>query len=329
MCVFKPDLWEPINHRPVDDTLMTQMVAYTRTLRTTYSDEGFRRDVEMFLSDLRDKGRRPNTIGTYSRALMSIRRTEEVNGGLIDPRSMTPEDFIRLRDQMTVCEGSRKLYLTVLGRLCRFLTGHNPRMDAGILWNRTGKRRLFITSDQFKVMVMDSTPLEGLVLTLGAYMGLRRCEIADIRLGDIVKGHLTVRGKGHGPEGKVEHIFMPSAVRRAVSDYLPERESVIASTGSTDDHLLLRPTGRRAGDGLAPDTVGDVVRRIAERNGVEMTAHSLRRLFATTMYEGGVDLNTIRMMMRHESVNTTLGCYIEVSGARFESARSVVESALG
>lgn len=308
---------------------MTQIATYSKEITLPYTDERFRQDVSMYLAHLEDCGRRPATVETYRRALSSIGNTEKtLMGGLIDPRELVPEDFVRLNNALTVCENSKKLYLIVLGRLCRFLTGYNPRMDADILWNKTSKRRLFISPAQFKVMTLECTPLERLVFTLGAHMGLRRCEIANIRLGDISKGHITVGGKGHGPNGKVERLFMPAQVRMAISEYMAERENIVTMTGSTDDHLILKPNGPYRGRGADSRLIGSIVHRVSDRNGVDMTPHSLRRLFATTMYEGGVDLNTIRLMMRHESLDTTLSCYINVSGARFDSARSVVESTL-
>ena len=60
-----------------------------------------------------------------------------------------------------------------------------------------------------------------------------------------------------------------------------------------------------------------MVKRLAKSVGVEATCHSLRRLFATNLYygvdgSGGCDLATLKDLMRHASVNTTLSCYIDV-----------------
>lgn len=59
------------------------------------------------------------------------------------------------------------------------------------------------------------------------------------------------------------------------------------------------------------------VNRQEEIVGVDATCHSLRRLFCTNLYygvdgEGGCDLATLKDLMRHASVNTTLTCYIDV-----------------
>lgn len=286
-------------------------------------------NIDMFLGNLAHKGRRDTTIRTYREALKSVFNTFSVNGMRIDPRMITGRDFELLRTLMTVCDNSKRLYLVVLGRFVEFLTGHNPRKGADLLWNEDDKRRKFINAEEFKVMMLDGSSEERLVLTLGAYMGLRRSEIASIRLGDIQDGHMVVRGKGHGPQGKVARLFIPVQVRQAISDYMCVRRSITAHSGSTDDHLLLRDTRKGSGRAMDPSYIAAIVSRVSKRNGVDMTPHSLRRLYATTLYEGKTDLNTLRLMMRHSDVSTTMNCYINVSQVRFEEARNVLTRTLG
>lgn len=43
-----------------------------------------------------------------------------------------------------------------------------------------------------------------------------------------------------------------------------------------------------------------------EKTGIRITSHMLRSTFATERYEEGLDLNTIRILLGHTSVNTTL-----------------------
>lgn len=305
-------------------------IAITHTeLTTCYSQSSLSSDMSSFLTSLSLKGRRPGTIRTYSEALKSVFRTlEQDYGTLPDPRMLSAQDFGYLRGAMTVCDSSKKLYLVVLGRFVEFLTGHNPRMEADLLWNDDDKRRLFISPDQFKVLMYRGDPLERLVLSLGAYMGLRRSEMAGIRLGDMEDGHLRVRGKGHGPDGKVMNLFIPLQVQKCIDAYLLERSRIVMATGTMDDHLILSQ-GRNPGRGVSGNRIGDIVKKLGRRCGVRLTAHSLRRLHATALYSQGVDLNTIRLMMRHASLNTTLSCYIQADPENMTGARKALEGVLG
>lgn len=294
-----------------------------------YSTTAFDADRASFLAYLRETGRRPTTVQTYDMALRSVYRTMAQEGRVLAPQCITPHDICHLRCVLPVCDTSKKLYLLVLGRFCRYLTGYNPRLDAELLWNDDDKRRKFITPEQYRLLRASADAEQGLMLVLGANMGLRRCEIAGIRLSDINDGHLTVRGKGHGPDGKTSRLFIPVAVSRAMGAYMRIRETIVTVTGSRDDHLILRSGGKRAGTGHDSRSVGDALGRLARSCGVDMTPHSLRRLYATVMYNGGTDLNTLRLMMRHQDISTTMRCYIQASENRMGEAMNIVASVLG
>lgn len=305
---------------------MNQLITLGCQLPQTYSVAS---DKASFLAYLRATGRRETTVQTYDMALRSIYRTMASEGTVIDPRCITPDDIVHLRGVMTVCDSSKKLYLIVLGRFCRYFTGHNPREDAELLWNDDDKRRKFITPEQYHLMKASADPEQGLMLVLGANMGLRRCEIAGVKLSDLDNGHLLVRGKGHGPDGKRARLFMPPVVTEAIRRYMPVRAEIVARTGSMDDHLLLKDTKKYAGHCHDSRSVGDRLGVLARRCGVDMTPHSLRRLYATVMYDGGTDLNTLRLMMRHQDISTTMKCYINVSASKIGDAVRVVSSVLG
>lgn len=302
---------------------------FSTSARIMYSFADFDRDRASFIAYLGATGRRETTLSTYDHALRSIYRTMASEGPLLDPKNVTPDDIIHLRSVMTVCDNSKKLYLIVLGRFCRYFTGHNPREDAELLWNDDDKRRKFISSEQYRLLKASADPEQRLMLVLGANMGLRRCEIAGIRLSDIDNGHLIVHGKGHGPDGKVSRLFIPPAVSRAISQYMPIRSEIVAQSGSMDDHLLLKDTRSNRGKSHDSRSVGDRLRSLAKKCGVDMTPHSLRRLYATVMYEGGTDLNTLRLMMRHQDISTTMKCYIQVSESKIGDAMRLVSSVLG
>ena len=279
---------------------------------TTY--DGFMKDKSYFLAYLKVKGRKDTTVRTYDEALKSVYRTLKNACMNLDPRLMTSDDVIQLKDMLSVSETSKKLYLIVFGRFLEILGLENLVKDADILWNRTEHRRLFITPEDFRMMSMGCDVRERLVLMLGAYMGLRRSEICNIRLSDITGNILTVHGKGHGTEGKVAHLKIPRPVMTVLESYMLERGT------SMCDHLILRTIGEHKGEPISSGALGSMIKRIAKRNNVDMTPHSLRRLYATTLYDVGTDLNTIRLMMRHNSITTTVECYINVNPVQKEKA---------
>lgn len=176
-------------------------------------------------------------------------------------------------------------------------------------------------------MYFDAYPAEHLILCLGVTMGLRCAEIFKIRLSDIEDGRLTIRGKRHGPEGKVVVVSITSAVARAIEEYLPVRSSIIERYGDNSEGSLLIQQWKGRGCLLNSWNVNDIVKRLGMRHGVDLTNHSLRRLYATTLYDKGVDQDTLRRMMRHSNIQTTMQCYLEADPRRMKDASDRIDDA--
>ncbi|MDD5222600.1 MAG: tyrosine-type recombinase/integrase [bacterium] len=136
-------------------------------------------------------------------------------------------------------------------------------------------------------------------IQLMAQAGLRIGEVADIRMGDFEissrKGVLLVRsGKG----GHSRKAFLNSTARKALQDYFESRPEMPGV-----EHLFLsqkkRPLCRRA--------LHNTVKFYLERAGIQgKSAHDLRHLFATRLYNGSKDILLVRDALGHRSLQTTL-----------------------
>lgn len=187
-----------------------------------------------------------------------------------------------------------------------------------ILHNRETHDRVFISDGDFRKAYMASDPFQRVILCLGAYMGLRRVEMQSIRDGDIDRDVLTIHGKGHGKEGLIAYMDMPQPVIRAIEEY---RNSPMKDGERIDDYLLQN----RGHDGrlhrVMLSRISDSITDLARETGVRMTTHSLRRYFATTLfYNTGTDIQTIRRLLRHADVSTTLKCYVDAYDERGREA---------
>lgn len=122
--------------------------------------------------------------------------------------------------------------------------------------------------------------------------GLRRAEVCALNWGDVdlKAGVVRVRaGKG----GKARSVMAGPKVRRAL---LAFRRSVSPDYG---DPVFPSQKGgaRLTGSGLR-----NWLRRIGNRAGVKLTAHMLRRGFATASLSAGLDLITLQRLMGHSSL---------------------------
>ncbi len=209
-----------------------------------------------------------------------------------------------------------------------FVTNVNPMKGGRIMWNKTPCNRLFIQQPEWKGLWKEATLEERVVLALAGGMGLRRMEIAEIRLSDIRGDTLRIRGKGHGPKGKEVDMEIPEPVMEVINEYIVFRQNIIDAFGDRSQGHLIVKTTKYQGDFMTPDNVADVIKRLSKRAHIKTNTHSFRRLFAMTMYDNGVDLNIIRNVMRHSNVNTTLECYIEADPRKCKDAKLKVQKSL-
>lgn len=239
------------------------------------------------------------------------------------------DEIIALRMDLDCDEKSIKQIIEAFQRFVRFVTGRAP-LRANLLWNcsdEVAPNRVFITKEEWKTLESGLNPEMRVIFMLGALMGLRRSEIAGILLEDIQGNVLTIRGKGHG-DGKMVDMKMPVAVLDAIDSYMEVRKEVIALYGDNSKGHLLIQTWKGRGCPMAPSEISRKVREYGNEHGIKITPHSLRRLYATTIHDAGVDDDTLRRMMRHTNIHTTMTCYLNADPRHIQEAQDALENIL-
>jgi site-specific recombinase XerD len=140
------------------------------------------------------------------------------------------------------------------------------------------------------------------ILELFYASGIRRAELARIDLRDINLRERTIRI--HGKGSKERPVLINQTATAAIEAYLRVRPN------SSDEALFLGRGGKR----LSPKHVWRIFRDIYQVSGIPYHAspHTLRHSFATHLAENGVDLETIRELLGHESLATT-GIYLKMA----------------
>lgn len=134
-----------------------------------------------------------------------------------------------------------------------------------------------------------------LVLALSFTCGLRRGEIAGLRVNDIlsdadeVPQSLRITGKG----GRFRLVPLPGATSRVLAQYLRERADVLIDRGQRDPGPLLLATHDCHSPILSYGSLGDLFTRLARRAGIDgkrfkSGLHAARRTFATQSLRGGM-----------------------------------------
>ncbi|MBV9056491.1 MAG: tyrosine recombinase XerC [Candidatus Eremiobacteraeota bacterium] len=140
------------------------------------------------------------------------------------------------------------------------------------------------------------------ILELFYASGMRRAELAGVRLADVNLERREIRVMGKG--SKERTVIINHTAAAAIESYLRVRPR-------TDDAALFLGRG---GKGLTPKHVWRIFKDVYRISGVAQKAspHTLRHSFATHLIENGSDLETVRELLGHESLSTT-GIYLKLA----------------
>lgn len=194
------------------------------------------------------------------------------------------------------CNRTRSLYTTRVDLLFKFFQDEGLRADLptkGLPKAKVPRAvpRPIPPVGLYRALEL-ATPRLRLMITLAAYAGMRRSEIAKLDRGDILDARAHPLILIHGKGSKERLVPIGPVVKGAFESYgLPETGPVFVGR-----------TGKR----LAPHTVGLLISEHLRACGVNATAHQGRHSFATSLYEvSGGDLRVVQEMMGHASPATT------------------------
>jgi integrase len=166
----------------------------------------------------------------------------------------------------------------------------------------------WLTREQAKELlhVPDRTKLKGkrdyVILALLVGCALRRQELAALLIEDIQMREnrwviADLRGKG----GRVRTVAVPVWVKQGINSW--------TAAAAIEEGRLLRPvskSGKLNGDELSDWAVWSVVEQAAKEIGIErFGAHDLRRTCAKLCRKNGGDLEQIKFLLGHSSIQTT------------------------
>lgn len=150
--------------------------------------------------------------------------------------------------------------------------------------------------------VLGASPAVRLMVLLGSLQGLRRAEIATLRIEDLTESDVHVSGKG----GRERLVPIHPAMR-------PELAAYLELTGIDSGWLF---PNRRGTDHLSIEWVGVAVSR---RLPAGCSAHKLRHRFASRAYAGAFDIRSVQELLGHSSPAVTAR-YVAVPSTQLVNA---------
>ncbi|MEK7259146.1 MAG: tyrosine-type recombinase/integrase [Pseudomonadota bacterium] len=164
-----------------------------------------------------------------------------------------------------------------------------------------------------------------LVVMLSYMAGLRACEIAALKVGDVINelkdGTWEVKTeavlKSNQTKGnKAQTVVFSSTLRKEIAVYYAHSEATLEMT----DFLIMS----QKKSGFSSQTIQNLFRELYEAAAISnASSHSGRRTFITALSEKGVSVRVIQALARHSSMQTTAR-YIDVSQDKLRLAVETV-----
>ncbi len=284
-----------------------------------------------FLKDLSEhRGRSERTVEAYRRDLTPW---VEFLGGQYQDQPRTRKNdplflrvYLRQRSDDGVSNRSLARFLSALSSFQKFERSHGA--DASELFKIPAMKfksalPSFVPQKEAIRMLEQETPRQDtkryfyrrdfVMVALLYATGMRRQELAQIRLGDIDmrRGSISVLGKGN----KTRMVPLGDRTLEDLNEYLVARREFLSEKGTASEALLLN----RFGQPLSVRSIDRLVKKFGMGAGISFTPHTLRHSFATHLLENGADLMLIKEILGHSSLSTTQK-YTHVTAETMKSA---------
>jgi len=207
-------------------------------------------------------------------------------------------------------------YLTALRRFFAYLEAEkiypNVSRDIKGLKRPKGFLKDTLTKEEARRLI-DGIKTESLnalrdlaLINLMIRTGLRTIEVAMALIGDIGResGEVVLRIQGKGRDSKDDFVLLTDQTYRPILDYLQARDAM-----GLQEPLFASHSNRNKTATLTTRSIRRIIESRLKAVGLKtakITAHSLRHTSATIALMNGADLLSVKEMLRHANINTTL-----------------------
>jgi integrase/recombinase XerD len=279
------------------------------------------------------KGRSQNTVLEYRLDLLQFfRYVAFVRGEKHPDFCFADIDFIRsislgdmygflayCQDTLHSSPGTRTRKIVSIRQFWKYLKTKAHLIDNNIAEElETPKRpkrivRCLTLEESVRLLIEagSSSVRDNCIITIFLNCALRLSELAALNVNQVNTDILSVVGKGN----KERKIYLTPAVKQALAQWLPIRNSITTNTNA----LFISRNNAR----LTTRAIQNVVKKhiiSAGLNPEGLSTHKLRHTAATLMYKyGHVDIRSLQQLLGHESIATT-EIYTHVDDGQLQAA---------
>lgn len=175
----------------------------------------------------------------------------------------------------------------------------------------TGMKKVYFERNKIRNLAL-------FTLLLGTGIRVSECVGLDISNLDFETNGMKIHRKG----GAEVILYFGEEVRKALLDYLDERENIIPKEGS-EDALFLSMQKRRISVRAVENLVKKYARPVTPLKTI--TPHKLRSTYGTQLYQETGDIYLVADVLGHKDVNTTRKHYAAMEDQRRRMAAGKIQ----
>lgn len=283
----------------IREIIVRELSRYDLSMRTgdlaIYSDTN-ERIIDMYCCSLSMEGKSPKTVEVYKNVLR--RYAVMIHKPVIKSVAYDVREWLTY-EQKSVSLRTCETYRAYLSAFYKWLEREemiekNPMNKIKPIKYHKENKKAFTEIEIDKMRSACTTLRERAIIEMLLSSGARVSELCAIDKSDIdlVGCSLIIRnGKG----GKERKTFFGLLAREHLKKYIDSRKD-------NNEALFITKLGTRITD----SSVENELKKIGKTAGVDnVHPHRFRRTFATTFVHNGMDINSVRLLMGHENINTT------------------------
>ena len=156
-----------------------------------------------------------------------------------------------------------------------------------------------------------------IIFFLSFHAGLRACELASLRICDVVDGNNIVKTEivleaSQTKGSERQRVMVSKALQKYIQCFIDSHSVPVAL-----NMPLLRS---QKGGAFSPLTISQLFAKFYDKAGIKgASSHSGRRQFITTLAEKQINVRVIQALARHKHLNTTMR-YIDINDVKLQNA---------
>ncbi|WP_046227319.1 tyrosine-type recombinase/integrase [Paenibacillus dauci] len=218
-------------------------------------------------------------------------------------------------------EFEKNIKVSLMKQIKRFRHSYRPFLDH-VSQDHTLRKNILkvkeprrahktLTKQQLHHLEMQELHIrDRLIIRILLETGIRASELLQLELGDFDIGNKSIfirASKTTAGENRL--VYITADTMNLFQNYLLDFHCV----HTWIDRVFFNRSGKHKGEAMTYESLQALIKRLNKRTGLHFTAHMFRHTCATHLYEQGMSAVSLRKLIGHAHIQTTLHMYVHPS----------------